>query len=286
MPLPLRRRKYSKKRPLRRARAPRQLRAKRLRARVPRPLARISETKEVTFYLEESLTYGNFTNGAYNCVALSPYDPLNLPYGPNVLQGVGEGNRIGNQIVPVRCTFSGVIWPNPYSAQSNANPEPVEVCMWIFSPKANVKYGSPADLQNNILAKFFQYGNNTLPISGQMQDIMLPPNKDVIHLWKKRVFKLGNSAYFNWGGANTPNNASNQFLNNDFKLNCRFRVDFTKFMPRKVVWNDTDTVPTSRPVFAVIVPYYAAGGLPVDPGGVNSAPLKMNVNMTIRYKDM
>lgn len=247
---------------------------------------RLAETKSATFYLEEPLTYGNNANGSYNLLCLTPNDPTIDPYGVLVSQGTGEGNRIGNQIRPVKCRFSGIMWPNPFSATTNKNPMPMEVCMWIFSVKPGINISTQANFQMNVLQKFFQYGNSYQPVSGQIQDVMLPPNPNVITLYKKRVFKLGNDQYLNWDAANTPNNPNNAFNNNDFKLNVKFSIDFTKFAPKTVKWNDNEVVPVSRGVYALIVPYYATGGLPNDPTGVNSQPMRLNCNMLIKFKDM
>lgn len=286
-----RRKSMSRKRaPVRRRRvsAPKRVvrRTAASRVRVRRQVLRLAESKMATFYLEENLTYGNNANGSYNLLCLTPGDPTVDPYGVQISQGAGEGNRIGNQIRPVSCKFSGIMWPNPFSLTNNKNPMPLEVVMWIFSVKPGINISTQANFQGNVLQKFFQYGNAYQPVSGQIQDVMLPPNQDVITLYKKRVFKLGNDGYFNWDGNNTPNNPSNAFSNNDFKLNCKFSIDYTKYCPKVVKWNDNEVVPVSRGVYCLIVPYYSTGGVATDPTGVNSAPMRMNVNMVIKYKDM
>lgn len=256
------------------------------RARVRRQVTRLAETKSSNFYLDDPLTYGNNANGSYNLLSLTPADPTIDPYGPQITQGTGEGNRVGNQIRPVRCRFSGVMWPSAWSSTKNKNPMPLEVCMWIFSVKPGINISTQANFQMNVLQKFLQYGNTYQPISGQIQDIVLPVNQDVVTLYKKRVFKLGNNAYANWDGAGTPNVPNNSFSNNDFKLNCKFSIDYTKCCPKVIRWNDTDIVPTSRGVYCLTVPYYANGGVAADPTGVNQEPLRLNANVSIRYKDM
>ena len=264
----------------------RQARAKVFKGRVMRSLQTAREVKSATVTIDQNFSYGGYSNASYNIFCCVPADNAVAPLGPLITQGSGQGQRIGNSIRMKQSIVSGCMYPQPYSATENKNPEPLEVVMYIFSVKPNINVSTQANLQQNVLQKFFQYGNNSFAISGLMAEIMYPVNTDIVTLYKKRIFKVGNAAYYNWDGSGTPNNPNNQFINNDFALNRKFRIDVTKYVPPRITWNDGEAVPTSRAVYCLIIPYYAAGGAPLNPGTTNIAPLHVNCNVTVKYTDM
>lgn len=238
---------------------------------VKRAIDRNVENKTLQWYSESRVDIlpSNGTN------FLSTIEPVSLGLlGTPVLtipQGTGQGQRIGNRIKIKSAYIAGTIFPNVYDVTTNPVPQPCQVILWLFYDRSD-----PTNIPNPV-ADFFQKGNTTVAMSGDLQDIMSPVNTDKYRVLTKRVFKIG---YANVAG--TGANAANEnFANNDFKLNRNFKIPITKYLIKNVKFNDNATLPMSRGLFMMITAVASNGSL-YSAGGV---PAQMFWNVSYTYED-
>lgn len=209
-----------------------------------------------------------------NIVCLTPNTGTGKVY--SIVQGTGQQQRIGNQVTPLKCTLKFNLFAMPYSAVSNTTPRPVTVRLYIVSPKPGIVCTNNDNMAQNIMAvNFFQNGNSSLGFLGNLYDLITPVNADVVTLHYSRDFKIAPAAYTGvTGGAS----ASDTKASNDYSLSQEWIVDVTKYMPKKINFDDTTGGTTSRPLFAIFVPTafngatYTAAEIPI--AGVFSLDLQ------------
>lgn len=173
--------------------------------------------------------------------------------GMTIAQGTGQGQRIGNTIKTKKLTWKGTIVALPWDTSTNPNPRPQQVKLFVFYDKTDpTAVPQPA-------TNFFQDGNSSKGFQDDLADLWSPINTDRYRVLTTRTFKLGYSQYA--GTANTPANqgAQQAFSNNDFKLNCNFSVDLTKYYPQIVKFNDNNNIPTTRGLYALWITCAADG---------------------------
>lgn len=211
-----------------------------VKAIVKKEIARNVENKtKQAFNYGYNLYPSNSANFPLNVIELGPSANLTIS------QGTGQGDRIGNTIKTKRLTWKGTIVPTPYDATVNPNPRPTQVKIWIFydrsDPTAVPQVGS----------NFYQDGNVSKGFQNDLVDLWAPVNTDKYRLLTSKTFKLGYSSYY--GTAASPANAGayQYYNNNDFKLNCNFSFDLTKYYPQMVKFSDAPTTPSTRGLFAL-----------------------------------
>lgn len=164
--------------------------------------------------------------------------------GAELTQGTGNGSRIGNKVRVKRMTFKGTLVCYPYNASTHPVPQPLQVKMFIFYPRQNAGL-VPAPFT---AANFFDFNNGVNGFRNDLVDMWATPNSELYTVVATRTFKLGLATSVMYpSGTNGPNN----FSNNDFKLNCNFSVNYTKYLPKNVVYNDNTIDSTSRSLYAL-----------------------------------
>jgi len=167
----------------------------------------------------------------------------------NIAQGVADNQRIGNRIRVVSNKIRYSLVPLPYNATTNVSPQPQEVVMWFFRDKTqptsnslNVStvLGPGGDILN--------HGNADAGLYGDLTDYMYVLNKDKYTYLTHRRFKLG----FSTNGGTGVSNAYQSFANNDFKMNYSGEIDLTRYTPKEIVWEDTNTNPQSKNILCLI----------------------------------
>lgn len=173
---------------------------------------------------------------ASNVTVMSPSSTSN-----SIVQGTGEGDRVGNRIIVKNFEMKFILYPNPYNVTTNPTPIPVEVDIWIFSQRGSNVTPTLASLGN-----FFQNGDSTTGPTGGIGDLLKTPNTDAYIIYKHIVGKLGVQAF-----VATPGNVGSQgyYANNDFEYNIRRTVNLTHALPSHIEYDDTTTLPKSRAVF-------------------------------------
>lgn len=167
----------------------------------------------------------------------------------DIAQGTADGTRIGNRIKIKYLGFKGTLVSNTYDATVNPTPKPMQIKCFIFYER-----NDPSTFPPNPRADFLQFNSTTSALTNDLVDLWAPINNDKYRVLTSRTFKLGSSTY-GQGAAIVGSINSN----NDFKLNCNFRMNLTKYIPKLVRYNDNNTDPISRGLWAMFVPVWADG---------------------------
>lgn len=241
-----RKRAYAR-RPARKARKARKPIPRKRIARVcKKVLTDMAEKKTVRFNWSKPIGPYGTQNWTTNAVyPITPYTGF-----ADIAQGTGQANRVGNRITTRRLIFNGILNPEPYNATTNPNPAPLEVLMIIYRDKSD-----PLNFTTS-LTNLYQNGNGASTPNGTLTDLIFPFNTDRYTIYYKRVFKLGYNAYLGTG----QNAGAQNFTNNDFKLNCRFWVDCTKYVNKIMKFNDTANTPIIPVLQVAFLPMRADGG--------------------------
>lgn len=189
-----------------------------------------------------------------NIIPLSPNSLTGGIY--TITQGVGQQQRVSNSISVRKAYLRGVLIPQPYNAVSNPTPTPLNVKIWIFSLRRNVLQASAADVYQTMSNTFFSNGNTSIGLLGTIYDIITPHNKDVVNVHYTRTIKLGYESYSGVTGGAT---ATDSKANNDYNLNYKMTLDITRWLPKKMLFNDTDSGTTSKQLYCVFEPVYYNG---------------------------
>jgi hypothetical protein len=214
-----------------------------------RVLERTRETKCIQFY-SGSNPVSCYQQGAYGG---APNTLLVIPLNPNALtlpiaQGIGQANRIGNKIETKKATIKMMFCPAQYDAVLNKLPSPQIIKIWGLWFKQGDYSGAPPPN----MAHFFQSGNTSIVPQGNLLDDFLAINKQAYSIAFSRTVKVGNAAMTGTTSSGTYVSANQQFQNNDFKLNAKIVIDYTKHLIKMQKFNDSDTEPSVRQLFLVV----------------------------------
>lgn len=211
------------------------------------------ENKKFTLEGSSSLSHPsnaiNFQSG--NMLQFTPSVAVNSDY--TIPQSLGQGGRTGNVIQLRKAMFRYVMYPLPYNVTTNPNPKNMMVNIWIFSIKRGIPASTVADAWNVFNGTIFANGSSNNGTVNNLFDLVSVPNNEVIQSHYRRTVKLGPAEYY-LPGATTVN-----YNNNDYKYNCMGKINITKYLPKRIVFNDTDNNSTSKQVFCIICPYAADG---------------------------
>jgi len=229
------RRSYKRKSAKRRGRRPA------LKKMIRREISRNIENKTAQMYDYEA-SLSSTPSASWFSDNIFPLGPRNT-FSFQIPQGVGQSSRVGNRIKTRKLMLKGSLFLDQYDAISNPNPRPLQAKCWIFYDK------SAPTVVPNPKTDFFQLGGSTKPFAGDLTDMWSPVNTDKYRVLTTRTFKLGNASYQAGGGAGTTTVNNQNYTNNDFKLNCNFRINLTKYYPKDVRFVDNNTDPTTRGLY-------------------------------------
>jgi hypothetical protein len=215
---------------------------------IDRRIARSEEVKTQEYSTSVSLFAATGTSwGVADLFPVSPY-----PGYVSIVQGVGQGDRIGNRIKTRRVILSYAIYPNPYHATTNPTPTPQEVDIYILADK------NLASMPTTVgaLATVYNTGDTSTGPTGSLVDLTRPINTDDFVVMRRIRHKVGFQAFVaNPGGVATWGYASSS----DFSLNVINKVDITSCVPKNITYNDTTTIPTSQIVYVYMQAVNADG---------------------------
>lgn len=250
-----RKKRPTKKRPAKRYAKKRGIKRPAIKKMIRREIARNIENKTKQFFFQDDLILGSAVSGDLDAT-INPICPSSVTL--DIVQGTGNGARIGNRITTKRLMYKGTLTVMPYNPVSNVTPLPTQVKMWIFYDREfPTSFPTPATSSN-----FFQFNNTTQGFSNDLVDLWKPVNTDKYRVLATRTFKLGNADYQSNG---TGYAGQQYYANNDFKLNHTFSVNLTKMIPKIIRYNDNDPEPMSRGLYSLFVAY-AADGNPITSG--------------------
>jgi len=226
------------------------------------------EIKNQVYSRNVAITSYNGTNFVANQInAISPYSTNAL----TIVQGTGQGDRIGNQIRTEKLRLRFALYPNPQDATVNTNTIPQEVILYILMRK-NGNNITPTSLSD-----FYTDGNATAAPTSSLFDIISDVNKDNYTVKMVKNYKLGFA--LNAGTGIVP--TAQSFSNNDYKYNVVDTIDVTKWAPKVVQYSDGVTTPTNNLLFFVIMTVPANGSV----NAASQLPVQMFYNIEYYFRD-
>lgn len=256
----------------------------RMRAVIKEVLGRQVETKIVQYggSLQAYSISSGLSQAQFNaaCLMVSPQGATIPAIGqgyPVIGNGVGQDQRIGDEIKIKGIYLNYLATALGYDATTNANPKSFLMTIWVIQPKTAAATGLlVTNIQGgslNTASNFFENQNNAdSGLNGTTLDLLRKVDKDNYKVLAVRTHKLGFA-----GNLNTSNVVST-FQNNDFNQFVRGRIKLKG-------WN----MKFSRQEYQQRLPIFmfcscmAADG---SPYAVNALPASFVFNETIYYSDM
>jgi len=239
-----------------------------LKSMIKKEISRQAENKSSELYVASQNIYNK--SSASFTASVFPISPFTG--GLQIDQGVSASQRIGNKIKIKSLIFDATVFPTLYNATTNPAPQPYQVKFWFYYDKLNPTSLSPPD------TSFLQLGGSNLALQGNLIDLSAPVNKDRWRVLATRTVKIGYASNSGTG----VSVVSQSFTNNDFKLNQRFRIDLTNHVIKNVVYNDNNTVPTTRALYCIAECVNSAS----NAVGAAYIPIEMAYTLCLQYEDM
>lgn len=193
--------------------------------------------------------------------------------------GVGQDQRIGDEINNKGCYFYYQMIPTPYNGATNPTPAPTYVYLYFFSPKVN-ETGGPAllnYLSGSSSAIFFENINNAgSGLAGSFYDFTRRIDTDNYKIIAIRKHKLGFSSIPGTGSTASMYN----FNNNDFSMVCSGRLKLTS--PKVLKYDRLGNI-KYQPVYCMIQ-YVRADNIPVT--NQSHTPIQFTFNITQYFTDL
>lgn len=217
-----------------------------------------------------------------NLWILNPCQPTEVaPYGGISGPGIGsqDGQREGNKIQVRRAFLNMVIIPEPWDENYNNNIRPLNGRLWFFRTKRNKQVPPLAADVCGATGKIFQDTTGMSGFAGNLSDNLMRLNSDLFTYIGHKDFKLGFSAY-NGTGTNTQP-ADQYYHNNDYKMNCIFKMNITKYLPKIFSWDDSG-VPTHAYTYCLVQVVKADG----SSSDFSQLPCRIQYELGWHYKDI
>ena len=194
-------------------------------------------------------------------------------YGPLILQGVGQGGRVGNSCKIKSVFLNYVLYPLPYDVVTNPNPTPFHVQMFL----GNVRQYKGILPQSTDVNLMFQLGSSTVAPQGTLIDLCSQINTDDWDIKKKWDHKLG---YATSGGTGTSA-IYQSYANNDFKLNVVRKMNITKHCNSLMKFNDAASTISGSNLFLFFQAISCNGGA----YGATVQVARIQYQIIINYED-
>lgn len=218
------------------------LKRKSFKTAVKRQIVKMAPHKEIRYNAE--LDFGAYNTTAWSTNALQLITPVTGVNQP-IVQGTGEGERLGNRVKMTKCVLDLMLLANKYDVAANTLPGPQLVQVIVFSSKQD-----PNSLLTS-LSQLYDNGSSSSNPTGYIGDAVYPINTDRYTVYYRKSFKLGFGDYINDGIANT---AWIDYANNDFKLFHKLRIDCTKWIGSVLKFNDATNIPNNRFLWFAVLP--------------------------------
>lgn len=213
-------------------------------------------------------SFGTFiASASLNAHSLGP----SSAYMP-IVQGAGQGDRIGNKIRTVKAILRFILTGREYDATFNPAPCPNDVMICIGHLKRSILQPTTTDFN-----QLYQDGNTTSPPLGDLSDLCTPFNSDYWVVSKKILCKVGHSIYAGQGN----NVAVQSYSNNDYKWNVIKTVDITKCLAAVYDFNDGANDPQNSQTYI----WYEAVRSDNIINGVGANPVRISWTLEYVYTD-
>lgn len=204
--------------------------------------------------------------------------------GFQIVQGVMQHQRIGNQIRVKKATMRMVINAMPYALGLNDFPVPFYLRMFICYDKQN-KNNAPTP---GAFQDWYQSGASTFAFSGTARDLTYELNRDKYCVLWQKTLKMGFSQTFLAQNQQTSNQSEDFGASNpNFKPYQIVKVNYTKYLPKLVKYNDSNSNdPSTRGLFLFMY-CVRADGDPLPAGNPNTQyPCRFSYNNTLEFIDV
>lgn len=206
--------------------------SKKVKTYIKQTLTRNEETK---ISAASSLSKFDFTS--YNVDTNSAGETINLCDCLGLItQGTGQGNRIGNQITLKKLMVKFIFSPIPQDGSLDGS---IYKTIKLMFFRVKKQMGAPTNSQ---WGQLLQNGNTDIPPANQYLDIMRPFNKDLFEIKKTFTFKL-----------NAENDAEIQTQLNGHSFIKTISIDISRYLPKKITYDDTTTLPTNARLYAAVL---------------------------------
>lgn len=201
--------------------------------------------------------------------------PFQINLLPEIAQGTGVSNRIGDAIQPVYGIIRGQVNLLPFNEVTNPFNN-VVVKMFLVKWKSQTNPG--ATIGDTNLNNFFQAGpNDSVGFQGNMLDMMLPINASEWTLYATRKFKLGVgqvSASATYGRQGTPADNSSYCKNFTIKY-------IPNVLKQKLTFNDIATARPKNTNLRLFVQVVNTDGS----AGTGITPVEIHYTHTFKWED-
>ena len=173
--------------------------------------------------------------------------PVQFPILPEMTQGTGEGERIGDRIKVRQSHLVINVWARAYNSSTNSLCKEQYVKIWIVKAKQLTQ--GATTIPNADIARWFQLGSTATGFSNDLTDTSRDVNTNLFTVKYQKVCKIG-FASASSGGAAPP--LSTTAPNNDFKLHHQFKINCGKYMKKMLTFQD-NTTPCSNDNLYVVM---------------------------------
>jgi len=179
-------------------------------------------------------------------LAFNPNQLVGSPYILSLVPAINQGNqhsqRIGNRITIMSSYFKFMLNNNIYNATTNPVGGPVMYRYFIISQKKDNSSSFDS-------GGFFEINNSSTNIQNNQLDQIFKVNSSKYTLHKSGQFCLGTtSTSTNFPAANTAFDNSKMSIVKTIKL--------TKYITKKIIYDDGGTTPTNLNLWFVLIPTY------------------------------
>jgi len=178
--------------------------------------------------------------------------PIHRQLLPSLVQGLGAGQRLGNEVMVKSAYIRGHVNILPYNATTNPGSVPVYLLMLLVkNKKANIAMGS-----SNAGHDLFELGNSAIGLQGNMLDMILPINSQNWQQLARKKVKLGCSSL-----SSNATSIQGYFDNSSFSV--PFQFNYGKYL-KKLQYEDsgsgfTQTTPVNTNLSLIFQTVYANG---------------------------
>ena len=192
--------------------------------------------------VKKYFTYG--ANQSINC-ANGSY-PTAVSVAPLIIQGIGASQRIGNQLNVKSAVINGYVNILPYNSETNPNPIPVYVKIWLLSYKLTK---TVTFTTTNADTSFFDTNNDIIGFQGNMLDLLFKPNYEVYDIHATKTIKIGGTSTSNFTVGYSDNST----------MSAPFSFSYGKKLGKLKYEDDNIASPTNRSMFMVFQAVNANG---------------------------
>lgn len=190
---------------------------------------------------------------------------------PQVTQGTGVSQRIGNEIKVTKAYIRGYVNIRQYDATDNPLSLPVLVKMYLVSYKIS---NQPNFTFASLYSNFFQTNNSSVTWQSNMLDMFLELNKEVWTLHKTKVIKIGASSVSN---NQVPVQGGNYFDNSP--MTVPFYFEYAKHLD-KLKYDDTvNNICTNKNLLLIFQAVNADGSTSIY------TPAEVHQQKVVHYTD-